>query len=134
MDEPIRTTNHARRRLKERAHLPARSADRIAVLAFKDGKRPDDPSISPALRAKIARGIEKNIADFGQPGIYRLYRDCLFVFSPNGALITVLPRSEETPFGRAPKQVDGVRWDKGRRVRNRQGKRPQIDLPDEDAE
>lgn len=134
MEDTIRTTKHARRRLKERAKLPPRSAARQAVKAFTEGKTPDDPEVSPALRARIEKFMARSWAETGEQRVYRLYRGCLFVFADNGALITVLPHYDETPFGLRKHRWDGTTWSRGRRVRCREGKRPRIDFVDEDED
>lgn len=126
----VQTTLHARRRLKERAKLPIRAAQRAAKLALERGLTEDDPRLSPPLRAKIGRSRARHQALNGTSGVYRVYNGCLYIFSAELVFITVLVGFDDPDQKGASWGKDGVRWKRGERKRFKQGQRPRTESED----
>lgn len=128
--DAVRATLHARRRLKERTKLPPRAAARVAKLALERGVDETHPSLSPPLRAKIARSRARHEIQNQEPGVYRVYNGFLYIFSTDLAFITVLSGFDDPDQKGEKWGQDGFRWKRGERKRFKQGQRPRYESDD----
>lgn len=120
----VRASKHARRRFKERAKLPPRATERMAALALREGMKPNDPRLSPPLRAKIERTRQNNLDNLSLWSIYRVYRDCLFIFAADGTLITVIHGFDDPDQKGQHQKSSGRRWLRGEIQTFKHGRRP----------
>ena len=86
-------SRHAKMRIRQRLHLPARACGRMADRAFAEGLSPS--SFNPAAKRRLEE-IAQHRTQVGAVDLLRVYRGSLFLFAarPGEAgvtLVTVWP-------------------------------------------
>ena len=81
----IRVTRHAEHRMRERLGINKRSVQGAAQRAYERGARYDQTT------GKLRHFLDEKMISYGAGSVYRIYSEWLYVFSPDGFLITIVP-------------------------------------------